>query len=395
TDMTLSPEATTINLNATEQLSLTFTPSNATNQNVTWSSDNDAIVSVNQSGLITGVSLGSTTITVISEEGSILRTCDVIVQNISSSVSGVTLNTNYHLMKTAESFVLMANVEPADATEQGVIWSSDDETIAIVSATGEITTLKQGVVNIKATTIDGGFEASCRVTVLNININKLQFISSKASGGLRLSASDGTTNPILNAAPYPTSSNAKWKITPTNDGAFYIDNQATTANRLSAIASTDSNAEMVSDAETADRAKWYIKYEQSQNGVDYYFIECKANFDKMQLYKKSNTEAGMRTFGANDGGRWFFEEDMDVLSTDDLDLTSNQIILKNRNITVTIAKSYSSANVAIYNLNGKIIVSKKMTSNEMNIRLDNSNTGLYIILLSVDGQQQIKKIMLK
>ncbi|WP_194768852.1 Ig-like domain-containing protein, partial [Tamlana sp. I1] len=42
TDMTLSPEATTINLNATEQLSLTFTPSNATNQNVTWSSDNDA-----------------------------------------------------------------------------------------------------------------------------------------------------------------------------------------------------------------------------------------------------------------------------------------------------------------------------------------------------------------
>ncbi|WP_194768853.1 Ig-like domain-containing protein, partial [Tamlana sp. I1] len=354
-------------------------------------------------------------------------------QESGSSVSGVNLNTNYHLMKTVESFVLEANVEPANASEQGVTWSSDDESVATVSVTGEITPLKQGIANITATTIDGSFISSCRLTVLDIDINQMQFINSKASGGLRLSASNGATNPILNESPYPTSNNAKWKITPTNDGAFYIENQAITANRLSAIASTDAKAEMVSSNVTGNRAKWYIKYEKTQNGVDYYFIECKANFDKSQFYKKSNTEAGMRSFAANDGGRWYFEagtQNMNSLESganlktnyalkltdgsfvqdanidvangketgvgeDETDLNPNQIILKNRNITVTIPYSYSSAHVYIYTLNGKILFSEKMSSNKMNISLNNPKPDVYIILLSIDDKQQVKKFMLK
>ena len=76
--VTLNKTTTTLCIGSNETLTATVNPSNATNQNITWSSNN-AAVTVNQSGQITAVSAGSATITVTTADGGKTATCTVTV----------------------------------------------------------------------------------------------------------------------------------------------------------------------------------------------------------------------------------------------------------------------------------------------------------------------------
>lgn len=82
-------------------------------------------------------------------------------------VTGIALNheTAVLTMGTEETLTLTATIAPADATDQAVLWSSSDETVATVSAEGVVTAVAVGEALITATTVDGGFTATCTVTV--------------------------------------------------------------------------------------------------------------------------------------------------------------------------------------------------------------------------------------
>lgn len=79
--------------------------------------------------------------------------------------------TEVRLDKTAATLVegdteeLMATVMPENATDKGIEWKSDNESVATVSQTGLVTALKDGSATITVKTNDGGFRASCEVTV--------------------------------------------------------------------------------------------------------------------------------------------------------------------------------------------------------------------------------------
>ena len=79
--------------------------------------------------------------------------------------------TEVRLDKTATTLVegdteeLMATVMPENATDKGIEWKSSDESVATVSQTGLVTALKEGPAVITVITNDGGFEATCNVTV--------------------------------------------------------------------------------------------------------------------------------------------------------------------------------------------------------------------------------------
>ena len=60
-------------------LIVTFNPTNATNRNVKWTSSNEKVATVNSNGVVTGLSEGKATITVISEDGNKEATCEVTV----------------------------------------------------------------------------------------------------------------------------------------------------------------------------------------------------------------------------------------------------------------------------------------------------------------------------
>ncbi|OXG02529.1 T9SS C-terminal target domain-containing protein [Flavobacterium johnsoniae UW101] len=65
----VSPASASLYAGNTQQLSVTISPANATNKNVTWSSSNSAVATVNSSGLVTAVSAGTVTITATTQDG--------------------------------------------------------------------------------------------------------------------------------------------------------------------------------------------------------------------------------------------------------------------------------------------------------------------------------------
>ncbi len=76
----------------TKQLTVTVLPDNATDKTVTWSSSNNSIVTVSDSGLITAIKKGVATITVASNDGNKTATCKVTVRKKVSNKMTFTTN---------------------------------------------------------------------------------------------------------------------------------------------------------------------------------------------------------------------------------------------------------------------------------------------------------------
>ena len=70
TGVSLSPDTLTLDVGESETLTAAITPNNATNQNVTWSSDNQNVATVDANGEVTAVAQGSATITAAAADGS-------------------------------------------------------------------------------------------------------------------------------------------------------------------------------------------------------------------------------------------------------------------------------------------------------------------------------------
>ena len=160
TGVTLSETELPLLIGATETLTATVVPSDATNQKVRWSSNNTSVVTV-ENGTVTAVSAGNATITVTTEDGNHTARCKVTV---TVSATGVTLSqTELPLVKGATA-TLTATVVPSDATNQKVTWSSNNTAVAIVE-NGIVTAVFGGTATITVTTEDGNYTARCEVTV--------------------------------------------------------------------------------------------------------------------------------------------------------------------------------------------------------------------------------------
>ena len=81
------------------------------------------------------------------------------------AVTGVTLDKGTLELQAGESTTLTATVNPTDASNKNVSWSSSAPGVAAVSASGEVTAVSAGTATITARTEDGDHEATCAVTV--------------------------------------------------------------------------------------------------------------------------------------------------------------------------------------------------------------------------------------
>ena len=79
TSVKLNKTSTTIVKGDTEKLTATISPSNATNKDVTWTSSNTKVATVDASGNVKAIATGSATITVTTKDGSKKATCNVTV----------------------------------------------------------------------------------------------------------------------------------------------------------------------------------------------------------------------------------------------------------------------------------------------------------------------------
>ena len=150
---------------SSEKLTATVEPTNATNKNVTWSSDHEAIATVDQNGTVTARRGGQATITVTTADGSKTATCTVRVKiQIGEPVQSVGLNKTELALEVGKTGTLEAKVEPSDATNKNVTWSSSNSEVATVD-NGVVTAVSAGEAIITVTTEDGAKTATCKVTV--------------------------------------------------------------------------------------------------------------------------------------------------------------------------------------------------------------------------------------
>jgi uncharacterized protein YjdB len=155
----------------TGNLTATVLPENATNRNVVWTSNNTAVATVNASGTVTAVSEGTATITVTTADGGHTATSTVTVTATAVAVTGVTKSVTEVEIVAGNTETLIATIAPADATNQNLTWSSDDETVAEVDAHGVVTAVSAGTAIITVTTVDGGHTATTTVTVNAITVS--------------------------------------------------------------------------------------------------------------------------------------------------------------------------------------------------------------------------------
>lgn len=110
TGVSISPSPISLNIGETQQLTAIISPSNATNQSVTWSSNNTSVATVTN-GLVRGISAGTATITVTTTDGGKQATCQVNIGNpnqntyywyigkesdgVPSSIPNIQTNTSY------------------------------------------------------------------------------------------------------------------------------------------------------------------------------------------------------------------------------------------------------------------------------------------------------------
>jgi uncharacterized protein YjdB len=92
TSVSVSPTTATINVGATQQLTATVLPTDATNKTVSWGSGNTSVATVNSSGLVTGVSAGTAIVTVTTQDGNKTATSTITV---SSTTTGDGLKGEY------------------------------------------------------------------------------------------------------------------------------------------------------------------------------------------------------------------------------------------------------------------------------------------------------------
>lgn len=116
---------------------------------------------------------GSSTFTVKAENsyGSDSKELNITINEPASvSVIGVSLDQNTLTLTEDDTTQLTATVEPTNATNKDVTWSSDNEAVAMVDANGNVTAVSAGAATITVTTEDGSFTDTCKVSVKHGNM---------------------------------------------------------------------------------------------------------------------------------------------------------------------------------------------------------------------------------
>ncbi len=163
TGVALDKTSVTLDVGESAQLTPVIAPTNATNKNVSWMSTDPSVATVS-GGSVKAVGYGAASIIVTTEDGSKTAACTVTVAKPSTPVTGITLNKSSMTLTVGASDSLIANVQPADATNRTVNWSSSDSKVVVVN-NGAVTAVAEGTAVIVATTAEGGFTATCTVKV--------------------------------------------------------------------------------------------------------------------------------------------------------------------------------------------------------------------------------------
>lgn len=160
----ISEKTVTANVGDTKVLDAVIKPYFAYNHDVLWESSDNSVAEVSDSGIVTAKSNGTAVITAKLSDGSLSSQCEVNVTD-KVPVTGITLDkTSANLKEVDSVYPIQAQISPENASDKNIVWTSSDESVAVVN-NGVITAKGAGEAVITASTEDGGFKAECNVSV--------------------------------------------------------------------------------------------------------------------------------------------------------------------------------------------------------------------------------------
>ena len=178
-DPALPGDPLLLSTGGTYRLNAKAQPENATDKNLTYLSDNEGVASVDTEGVITAKAVGSAKIT-IKASNDVSKEVTVTVTAAHIPVTGIALpsgETALSLMN-GETRQINAHVEPGNATNKNLTYSSDDETVAVVNDKGEITAKQDGSTVITITAADDptvSKKVTLTVTKAPVRVTSIEF----------------------------------------------------------------------------------------------------------------------------------------------------------------------------------------------------------------------------
>lgn len=122
TGVSILPTTVNLNINASQQLIATISPTNAVNKTVLWSTSNGAIATVSSNGLVKAIAPGTVTITATTQVGNLKSTSTINVST-NTDVENIYSDTNKRLL----------NIYPNPASQSLIIQTAKNDCIVQVN----------------------------------------------------------------------------------------------------------------------------------------------------------------------------------------------------------------------------------------------------------------------
>lgn len=302
------------------------------------------------------------------------------------SVTGLTVSPTIGSIVEGNTIQLAATVLPSNASNNAVTWSSSNTAIATVNSMGLVTGITPGVVEITATTLDGGFNANSviTVTILCPSIEFQAETGTISSGGTVDSNNAGFTGTgFVNT---PNTLGAWFEITvnvPTAGSyacSFRYANgtsiDRTQSVLVNGVTQINSLAFPFTGAWTTwDKSNFSLDLNQGNNIVRFESLTSSgaANLDRLDIYDCGllNLEPVNQAFK--------------------FDLYPNPII---NLLTIEIAPLFSEESIIqLYDISGKLVLEKKVTGASNTLNLKNLKAGVYLVSITNGMNKVVKRII--
>ncbi len=189
----------TIEVAESTPIEATVTPENATLSQLTYSSDNEEIATVDKNGVVTGVATGIANITIKADE--IAKVILVTVTGPAVAPESITLDPTeieFNLGDENLTATIAAVISPAEASQE-VTFASSDPAVATVSETGVVSAVNVGEAIITVTSkADETVQATAKVTVKASDFNS--FIATEIEDGVDYWIVNAATGKFLGGA---------------------------------------------------------------------------------------------------------------------------------------------------------------------------------------------------
>jgi uncharacterized protein YjdB len=149
-----------------EALLTTTEPEEVFYKELKWESSDESIVAVNQNGEVTAMNHGTAIVTVSSVKN--LEAKAQCVVTAFEHTIGINISATEKTLNVGDIMNLTATTLPIGISDNRISWSSSDASVAAVNEEGQITAISPGSCVIKATSVDGGYDAECNITVAKL-----------------------------------------------------------------------------------------------------------------------------------------------------------------------------------------------------------------------------------